>query len=308
MFSFYKNRFKFLALSGLFILAGIITIFVKGLNLDIQFKGGSILAYSYKGEVDTQAVEEVFEGILKDVPVTVQTTKDLSGEKQNLLVSISGQKAISTDTQTEIRQKLTEKFPNAGIEVGDIQVVDPYIGGEMLRNAIIAILIASVLIVAYVGIRFKSISGLSAGVFALLALLHDVLIAFFAFVFLNFPLNENVVAVILSILGWSVNDTIVIYDRIRENMGKRRAGEDLPQLIDRSVNESLSRTLNTSAAAFVAVMITYVFALIFNIESISEFALPMAIGLLAGSYSTIFLCTPFWTDWKLRKGRSGFES
>lgn len=307
MFSFYKNRYKFLAVSLLLILAGIASILFKGLNLDIQFRGGSILNYSYTGEIDTQEAENLIREAI-DATVTVQTTQDLAGEKKSLVVSVAGDKALSVESQTKLRETLEAAFPDQEVTVGDAQVVDPFIGAEMLRNGLLAILIASVLIVAYVWIRFRTISGPSAGVFALLALLHDVLIAFFTFVLLGFPLNESVVAVVLSILGWSVNDTIVIYDRIRENANLHRGNQSLPELVDRSIRQSLTRSINTSVAAFAAVMVAYVFATLYNIESIREFALPMAVGILAGSYSTIFLATPFWAQWKTRGGRSGYES
>ncbi len=307
MFSFYKNRYKFLLVSSAVLLVGFVTMFVFGLNLDIQFKGGSILNYSYSGEINTQEAERVIGTAINGV-VTVQTTKDLAGEKQALVVNVAGDEALSVEQQTAMREALTEAFPDNAIAVGDVQVVAPFIGAELLRNGLLAIFIASVLIVAYVWIRFRTISGPSAGVFALLALLHDVLIAFFAFVIFGFPLNETVVAVVLSILGWSVNDTIVIYDRIRENANTHRNNQSLPDLVDRSIHQSLTRSINTSLAAFFAVMIAYIFATIYNIESIREFALPMAVGIIAGSYSTIFIATPFWAMWKTRGGISGYEN
>lgn len=307
MFSFYKNRYKFLLVSSLVLLIGFVTMFVFGLNLDIQFKGGSILNYSYSGEINTQDAEKVISTAINGV-VTVQTTKDLSGEKQALVVNVAGDEALPLEQQTAMREALTKAFPDNAIAVGDVQIVAPFIGAELLRNGLLAILIASVLIVAYVWIRFRTISGPSAGVFALLALLHDVLIAFFAFVIFGFPLNETVVAVVLSILGWSVNDTIVIYDRIRENANMHRNNDSLPDLVDRSIHQSLTRSINTSMAAFSAVMIAYIFATIYNIESIREFALPMAVGIIAGSYSTIFIATPFWAMWKTRGGISGYEN
>lgn len=307
MFSFYKNRYKFLIVSLAIILVGVVMMFVTGLNLDIQFKGGSILNYSYTGEIDTNAAQDTITTAIGG-NVSVQTTKDLAGEKQALVVSVAGDKALSVEEQTTMREALVKAYPNNEITVGDIQIVDPFIGAELLRNGLLAVLIASVLIVLYVTIRFRTISGPSAGVLALLALLHDVLIAFLSFVILGFPINETVIAVVLSILGWSVNDTIVIYDRIRENANLYRNGQSLPELVDRSIHQSLGRSIKTSLAAFIAVMIAYVFASVYNIESIMEFALPMAIGLIAGSYSTIFLATPFWAMWKTRGGRTGYEN
>ncbi len=149
-------------------------------------------------------------------------------------------------------------------------------------------------------------SGPSAGVMALVALFHDVIICFFVFVVLRIPLNESLVAVVLSILGFSINDTIVIYDRIRENERLHKGKLPLPDLVDKSINQSLPRSINTSVAAAGAVAIAYVFALVYNIDSIKEFALPMLIGLIAGTYSSITIAGPLWVMWKTRGGRSGY--
>lgn len=308
MFSFYKNRFKFLILSLVVLLAGLICLGIFGLKLDIQFKGGSILKYTYTGELDLNAVKPVVETALNQ-PVTLQETKDLATKKQSLVISVAGDQALSTDQQTALRTALSDRFKANSIEVAETNVVDPYIGRETLYKGLLAVAISSILIVLYVWIRFRTISGPSAGVFSLLALLHDVIIAFLVFIFIGAPLNETVIAVVLSILGWSVNDTIVIFDRIRENVGKRaNSAETLPELVDRSIHQVLSRSVTTSVCAFLAVAVAYGFALAYNIESIRAFALPMMIGIIVGSYSSVMLATPFWAQWMTRKGRTGYES
>lgn len=304
-FDFYKNRYRFFAISMAFIALGVVMMLVYGLKLDIQFRGGSMLNYSYTGEVDEEGVRDLAAQHL-NATVSVQTTKALStekgsGQRQTIVVNVAGDAAVSEDEQSALRQALAERYPEQNIEVGEVVVVEPFIGREMLRNALLAVLIAAVLIVAYVWIRFRSISGPSAGVFALLALLHDVLIAFFSFVIFRFSLNESLLAVILSILGWSVNDTIVIYDRIRENAQKNNGERTLAELVNLSIHQSLSRSVITSACCFLAIIVAYVFAAAYNITSIKEFTLPMAIGLFAGTYSSIFLATPFWAMWKMRK-------
>ena len=149
-------------------------------------------------------------------------------------------------------------------------------------------------------------SGPSAGVMALIALYHDVTLVFFVFVVLRIPLNESLIAVVLSILGFSINDTIVIYDRIRENERIYKGSMTLPDLVDLSINQSLTRSINTSLCTFGAVAIAYIFAVVNGIESIQEFALPMMVGLISGSYSTICLAGPLWVSWKTRGGRSGY--
>ncbi len=304
--SFYKLRYLFLGLSGLVLLTGVIFSMVFGIQLDIQFRGGSILQYSYTGDLDPDAAAELIENEIGQ-PVSAQITEDFATDATSLVVNLAGNKSLTTDQQTQIRELLTSSYPDNNIQVEDVQTVDAFIGKEMLIKGIVALLIASVLIVGYVWVRFISISGPSAGVFALLALLHDILIAFFVFVFMRSPIDETVLAVVLSILGWSVNDTIVIYDRIRENSRLYRGKLSLQDLTDLSIRQSLTRSLNTALCSFAAILIAYIFALAYNIESIKTFTLPMMIGILAGSYSTIFLAAPFWSQWKTRKGRSGYE-
>ncbi len=305
-FSFYKNRYRFLTISAVLLLIGILASIIFGIKLDIQFRGGTILQYSYEGEISSDKAEELLSKHL-ELPLTVQNTSEFATGKKNLVVNIAGDKQLSPEQQAELRTALAEAYPDQNIQVGEVQTVAPFIGAELLQRALLAVGVASLIIVAYVWFRFRGISGPSAGVFALLCLLHDVLLAFFTFIVMRIALNDSVVAVVLSILGWSVNDTIVIYDRIRENSRLYRHQMTLPDLVDLSIHQSLRRSIATSACAFLAVGVAYVFALLYNIHSIQEFALPMMVGIVVGSYSSIVVAAPFWAMWKVRKGRSGYE-
>ena len=297
-YNFFQRRYVSLFVSIGLIVVGIGFGFVNGVELDISFKGGSILQYAYSGDIDTNAAEQAIEEVLGQ-PVTAQVAQDFVTESTSLIVQVAGSDSLSVEDQQLIRETLAETYPEAGIEAEDIQTVSPFIGREMLLRGLLAMFIAAVLIVAYVWIRFRTISGPSAGVFALLALLHDIILAFLVFVVMRSALNDNVIAVVLSILGWSVNDTIVIYDRIRENQKTYGKGISVVQNVNLSVNQTLGRTLHTSICAFIAVAIAYVFAMLYGIESVAEFALPMMIGIAAGSFSTILMATPFWAQWKV---------
>lgn len=310
-FSFYQHRFHFLYFSAALLLIGIICLFVFGAKLDIQFKGGSIVKLSFVNELDQARAETVIEEALNK-PVSVQITTALDankGEKtQALVVNVAGNEALTTQEQQAMTEALTQAFPDQQISWSEARLVNPFIGRQTLINGLLAVLIASVLIVLYVWIRFRTISGASAGIFSLIALLHDVAIAFLTFIVLRLSLNETVIAVVLSILGWSVNDTIVIFDRIRENERLYRGRMSLPDLVDLSIQQSFSRSINTSLCSFLAVFVAFLFAQYYNLPSISEFALPMMVGIVIGSYSSICLATPLWAMFKTRKGRSGFES
>jgi preprotein translocase SecF subunit len=305
VFNFYKNRRWFFGLSAAILLAGLVFSLIFGVQLDIQFKGGSILKYSFEGDIVLSEADQVI-GEALGKPVTCQITSSLADDSTNLVVNVSGDEALMPEDMTMLIDSLQENFAENNFEFQSSDLVSPFIGRELLRKGILAIIIASVLIVAYVWYSFRSMSGPSAGVMALVALFHDVFIAFFVFVFLRTPINESLIAVVLTILGFSINDTIVVYDRIRENEKLTKGSMPLDELVDLSINQSLSRSINTSACTLGAVLVAYIFASLYGIDSIKEFALPMIIGIISGTYSTIFLAGPLWVMWKTRGGRSGY--
>ncbi|NLZ55752.1 MAG: protein translocase subunit SecF [Clostridiaceae bacterium] len=309
-FSFYKSRWRFLAISLVLILCGLAFSLIFGITLDIQFRGGSLLSYTISGDIDLLEAERVAESTL-NLPVSVQQTTSIQAEggKQvnALVISVAGNRALSNDQQLQLNDVLGKAFPESRPELLQSTLVDPFIGREVLFNGLLALGIASILIVLYVWIRFRTISGASAGVFSLLCLLHDVIISFFVFVAMRQPLDETVIAVVLSILGWSVNDTIVIFDRIRENEQLYGKDKTLPELVDLSIKQSLSRTIITSVCTFLAVFIAYIFAVVYNIKSIRIFALPLMVGIVVGSYSSICLATPFWAMWKIRRSKQAAD-
>lgn len=305
MFSFYQKRKVFFAISLTLIIIGILSAVFFGIELDIQFRGGSMLNYSFTGEISLTEAESVISDVI-GMNVTGQETRQLGDATTNLVVSVAGNTALTPENLASIEDALISAFPENDIELQEANLVDPFIGREMLINSLMAVLIAMVLIVAYVWVRFRTMSGPSAGVMALVALFHDVAIVFFVYVILRQPFNESLIAVILTILGYSVYDTIVIYDRIRENKQLYKGKMTLPDMVDLSIRQSLSRSINTTINTFGAIAVVYVFAVIYNIQSIQQFALPMMIGLVSGAYSTICLAGPLWTMWKTREGRTGY--
>ena len=279
MINFYKNRYIYFSISIAFIIIGIVFLFINGVSLDISFKGGAILTYTYDGNIDTDDAAKIISDKMGR-NATVQITSDLSSNEKKMIVNMAGNEGLSVSEQSN--------------------TVEPFIGKRFLRNGILAILISSVLIVFYVWYRFITISGLSAGVMALVALLHDCIMVFFTFVIFKIPLNDSFVAVILTIVGYSVNDTIIVYDRIRENK-KLDGGESIDVLVNKSITQTMSRSINTGATTLTGALIIFIFAYINNIESIVSFALPMAVGLVFGCYSSICIAGPLWTMWQMRK-------
>lgn len=304
---FFKKRFVFFAVSIIIIAIGLAVTAVSGVRLDIQFQGGSIVRYTYEGEFNNSQLQSDIEEAIGMEVSSIQESYSQVTDTRSISINIAGREALTPDQTSAIRELLTEseEYSANNFSFYEANLVNPAIGGEQLRSGIYALLIAFVLIILYVWFRFRSMSGPSAGIMALVALLHDVVIVFVAFTLLRISINEVFIAVILTVVGYSINDTIVIYDRVRENIKHSDGKKSLVELVNLSINQSLARTINTSLATIGAMAVTYVFASLYDIQSIQQFALPMIIGLTSGFYSTVFIATPLWITWKTRGEKSG---
>ena len=174
-------------------------------------------------------------------------------------------------------------------------------GFMFLLKCLAAVALASILMVIYVTIRFKKIGGLSAGVMALVALFHDVAMIYFMYVIFQMPIDSNFIAVVLMIIGYSLNDTIVIYDRVREQRRLMGRSTDIGTIFNVSCTKTIKRTIMTSVTTFAAILIVYIVATVFNIASVKGFALPMMIGVISGCYSSICIAGPLWVMWQNHK-------
>lgn len=302
MIKFYKNRKVFFAISLIIMIIGIVSLFTNGVNLSIQFKGGAIIKYSYTGEINADQVEDKATEILKR-NTEVQLTDDLATHSKKVVLNLSGNSGLEAGEQEKLDAALKEEFSEANLTLAESNVVEPFIGNRFLVNGMTAIALTSLFIIIYVRFRFKKISGTSAGVIGLIALLHDVLIVFFSFVILKMPINDSFIAVTLTIIGYSINDTIVIYDRIRENKPYFEK-KSFEELVDTSINQTLSRSIKTSVTTGLSIVIVCVLAYIYNIDSIKTFAIPMFIGIISGCYSTVCLAGPMLVMWHNKKQES----
>jgi preprotein translocase subunit SecF len=299
---FFSKRYIYFTISISIMVIGIIFAFVEGVHLDIQFKGGAIVKYTYVGEIDEGAAEDIATKQLDRI-VTVQKTFDLTTKETKIVFTMAGNYGIDVEDQDAFDAALKEEFPDNNLVLSESRMVEKYFGDKFLKRGIMAVLLAAVLIVAYVWIRFKMMGGLSAGVMALVALCHDVLVVFFTCVIFKIPIGDSFIAVALSILGYSINDTIVIYDRIRENC-RLLEGEKIETITDLSITQSMFRSINTNIAVMISIGAVYVLAHLNNLQSIVSFALPMAVGSISGCYSTICIAGPLWVMWKKRKGET----
>lgn len=270
--------------AGIMVLALLLSLFGMGINVGIDFSGGMSMQYTM-GEAVTQSdVEGVLNGIgLKDYAVSVQGTG-----KDSINIRI---KAIDEDgvqgVQASITEALQAKYPNAAI-YGDVNYVGPVAGATLLRNAFLSVLIAALCMLIYIAIRFDFNSGAAA----VLGLVHDVLIMLSFMVILRsfVQMNSSFIAAMLTIVGYSINNTIIIFDRIRENARKMPTSTPRVDVVNRSIKECLGRTINTTLTTLVTIVCLY----IFGVSSIREFALPIIVGIISGVYSANMINGYVW--------------
>ena len=298
--NFVGHRKTFYIISCAIVAVVLVFSAVFGVQMDVEFKGGSMITLGYQGEADLNALQGTIGSALEQQNLNLQTGSDISGN-QTLIVTLPGSETVSTEELNELLTTLNAEYPDNAFVQNEVSNVNPTIGKEFLLKSVVALVAACVLILAYVAYRFRKIGGLSAGCMAVVALLHDMFIVFAVFALLRIPLNGNFIAAMLTILGYSINDTVVIYDRIRENSALYGKKMTLPKLVDLSINQSFTRSVTTSVTTCVALGVVCVVAVVYKLDSIFTFAFPLLFGMVSGVYSTICIATQLWVDWKGRK-------
>ena len=299
--NFIGNRKKFYTFSCALIAVVLVFCAVFGVKMDVEFKGGSMITLAYEGDVDLNDLKSAIGSELGKSDLTLQTGSDISGN-QTLTVTLPDSDTLTTEQLDNLLASMNEQYPDNNFAQNEVSNVDATIGNEFLLKSVVALVAACVLILLYVAYRFRKIGGLKAGSTAIVALLHDMFVVFGVFVILRIPLNGNFIAALLTILGYSINDTVVIYDRIRENSalyGKKQMS--LAELVNLSVNQSFARSLMTSITTCLALGVVCVISVIYRLDSIYSFAFPLLFGMVSGVYSTICIATPLWVDWKNKK-------
>ncbi len=232
-----------------------------------------------------------------DINLEVTSSADLSTGAESIKVNAIGNIALNTTQLAKIEESLAEDFADNNIEQVQVNSVSESFGSAFFGKAIWAVVLASALVIVYVGYRFRKVGGIRAGLTALAALVHDVLFIYFIDVIFGITIDTNFIAVFLTILGYSLNDTIVIYDRIRENAALYGNKKTIRELTNMSISQSLKRTCVTSLTTFAAIMSVTVVAAIQGLDSILTFSIPMSVGTLCGTFSSLFIAGPLYVFW-----------
>ena len=288
---FIKQYKKFYCLSLILILVSIFSLFSKGLNLGIDFKGGTIIEMQFNESLTSDKIRSsLLKQNLGDIKV-----KEFGNNKTYL--AILEKKSGKSNFISNIKTSL-EKDLNESINFRRVEMVGPKISKELTEAGIYAVCIALILMLFYIWLRFEWQFSLGA----IVALLHDVILTLGTFSIIGFEFNLSIIAAVLTIVGYSMNDTVVIFDRVRENLKKFKK-LDTFSLLNKSINETLSRTINTTATTILALLALF----IFGGNIIKDFSLAMIWGIVIGTYSSILIATPTLLNMKIRKANKESE-
>lgn len=281
---FLKYRYIALTFSLLVIIGGITYGFITGFTFDIDFKGGVVIEADLKEQYNNTDIENIVKNIVDITPLVQKTT----GGDNRVTITID---PISNEMQNSIIDALNAKYVN--MEEPSIRSIQPAYGKDLINSALLALGVSCILILIYICLRFKTL-GIKAAISAILALVHDALFVVAIYGIFKMPINSVFIAVILTIIGYSINDTIVIYDRIRENKKKISLSKNLYETINVSLKQSMTRTIYTSITTVVVVIIMFILSYVNSQQVLMQFSLPLIIGLIIGTYSSIFIASSIW--------------
>ena len=288
---FLKHKKVFFAIAIVCMVSGPVAMLIhsqgsgKALNYSLEFMGGTSTNVTFNEDYSIEEIDEKVKPVVQEVTgdANIQATK-VSGSNQVIIKT----RELSLDERTELSQKLNEKF---GVDESTItaESISSTVSNEMRQDAIVAVIIAAICMLIYIWLRFKDIR---FGASAVLALLHDVLIVLAFYAIARISVGNTFIACMLTIIGYSINASIVIFDRIRENLGnsKKHSDEALKEIVNRSITQTLTRSIYTSLTTFITIAALF----ILGVPSIREFAAPLIVGIVAGAFSSVCISGPLW--------------
>ncbi len=283
--------------SAIVLVAGLISLILAGLNLGIDFTGGTVFNLNMQQEFTLQEVKDVLAPFgMQGLPIQIVQGRDQQGDITG--VSIKSP-YLEEERRNEVMAAFRQRWPNLSSSDSRVESVGALIGRELTRQSLISLVIAIAAMIAYITIRFEFKFAISS----IIALIHDIGIIVAIFSLLRLEVNAPFIAAILTVFGYSINDTIVVFDRIRLNI-RHKSREEYPAVVNRSVNQSLVRCLNTSLTTFLVLAALMVgFTYYIGSVDLIGFVIAMIIGVLVGTYSSLFIASPLWLDLKRREFR-----
>ncbi len=287
-FHFIKNKAVTLAIIAIVLVVGLVSFFVRGFNIDIDFSGGTEITLDIGTEVTNEVCDKINDIIANHellgddyVSSTTQSTA-----KASTAIIRTGTKALDTAQQTALQEEIIKAYPETNIDDIQIRTIAPTIGNALTKTAFIAVAVAVVLMLIYIWIRFELNSGLAA----IFCLAHDLFVMLTIYSLFQIPISSNIIAAFLTILGYSINATIIVFDRIRENKAKDTEGNSFGDIANKSIHDTLGRSINTTITTLLTIGMIY----ILGVDTIRDFALPLIVGIVAGLFSSVFMSGMIW--------------
>ncbi len=283
----------YFAISLVLMIASAVSLIVQGFNLDTDFAGGMAVTYEIKNEFEVKDIEAIVSDALGTNQKASSVQKSENGEVvikfgyDNNLKNDEERATFAAEKIEAIQTHLAEKYGE--VELKNKDIVSPSTGKELARSAVWMSILAALAILVYITFRFEFVSG----VCAVLALVHDVLILCGIYSIARVAIDTTFIAAVLTVLGYSINATIVVFDRIRENT-RHAKKQTYSEIANTSINQTIGRSINTTITTLLTIGMVY----ILGVTSIKEFALPIIIGILIGTYSSIFIAGSVWATWK----------
>lgn len=279
---FLGKRKTFIYVSLILNVVGILAPFILGLRFGIDFEGGTEIALKFSEKINTAEIRDVIDKQFQGAEIKSY------GKENQFLVRVAS--SLGKDAKDKVMQALQVKYPNETITLLKVDAIGPKVGQELRTKALIAVILAVIAIMLYIAFRFEFTYGVGAAI----AIIHDVLVTlalvtvFSKLGILNLEINQSMIAAFLTVVGFSVNDTVIIFDRVRENL-ERHKGFNMIKLMNLSINETLSRTINT---VLTVVMVLLIITL-FGGEVLQGFSFTMLVGIVTGTYSSIYIASAF---------------
>lgn len=287
-YDFIKNRKIAFSILAAVIIIGIASFFIRGFIIDYDFSGGSELQVYLGTEVTDEICDKINDVIANSIGREYVSSTYPSTADNNIAIIRTGTNPLTLDQQTTLKNALKEAFPEINLDDLQFNVISPIIGEDLKQTAIISVLVSLVFIVIYIWVRFELLSGIAC----FLCMLHDLFVMIVFYSLLQIPINSNIIATLLTIVGYSLNATIIVFDRVRENRKMYGDAMNFADTVNLSIHQTLTRSISTTTTTLITAVAVY----IFGVESIRNFALPLIIGIVAGLFSSIFLAGVFWVE------------
>lgn len=298
VFNYSQSKFKFLLLPIVIIIAGIIMYFVNGgFNFDVEFMGGIRMQVEIGQDFNNDDISK----IVKETTGLDAVVQKSGATNQTVIIKLpaAGSDDSGEENKDAVFNALQEKYSLTDEALLSVQSASPSFGLQVQQKALSYTLLAILFILLYIIIRFDWRSG----IMAVITLALNVLVMCSVYTITNIALNTTFIAAMLTVVGYSINNTIVIFDRVRENMKSRRRTESITDMTNRSIQETLGRTINSTITTLITIVLIY----ILGVSTIKQFALPLIIGIIIGAYTSIFLASTFWAAWKESEAKAKAE-